>query len=389
MIKPDEKILLVDDEPRILAGLRRRLSDRFNLLGAETSAEAMKLLEEHNDIAVVVADMRMPDVDGIELLREMRLHWPEVRRIMLTANTDQSTAVAAANQGKVFRFFCKPCDTDQLAAALQDAIEEYRLSTRDKAERQTLEVKAEAGERARKAFLSTMSHELLTPLNHVLGFSQILEEKWRKKGEPEALEYLDHIRESGETLLRLVHRILEIARLSSENGQRTRTLLETAPIIREEIAKLRPVAATRNVSISFHAPSQPVYIEANDHDFRLALTELLDNAIKFNCVDGHVGVVLGCSGEEAAIRIADTGVGIGGSHVEQAFGPFYRPGNSDTRQFKGMGVGLTLAALFATAHGGRLMIDNRRNNGTSVTLSVKRAIVNQQPANEYAHPQSA
>lgn len=389
MTKPDEKILLVDDEPRILAGLRRRLSDRFNLLSAETSGDAMKLLDEHNDIAAVVADMRMPDLDGIELLREMRLHWPDVRRIMLTANTDQATAVAAANQGKVFRFFCKPCDTDQLAAALQDAIEEFRLATRDRVERQTLEIKAEAGERARKAFLSTMSHELLTPLNHVLGFSQILEHKWRQKGEPEALEYLDHIRESGQTLLRLVHRILEIARLSSENGQRKRSLLETAPIIREEIAKLRPVAATRNVSISFHAPSQPVFVEANEHDFRLALTELLDNAIKFNCVDGHVGVVLGFSGKEVGIRIADTGVGIGGNQKEQAFGAFGQPENSDTRQFKGMGVGLTLAALFATAHGGRLTIDNRRNNGTSVTLSLCQANAKQQPEGEFAHPKTA
>ncbi|MEJ2125178.1 MAG: response regulator, partial [Alphaproteobacteria bacterium] len=206
MPKLEEKVLLVDNEPRILAGLRRRLSSHFNLLTAESCAETMKLLEEHNDIAAVVADIRMPDMDGIELLREMRLHWPDVRRIVLTGNTDQSTAVAAANQGKVYRFFTKPCDTDQLAAALHDALEEYRLTTHDKAARQTLEVQAEAGERARKAFLSNMSHELLTPLNHVIGFSEVLEQRWRDKGETETLEYLDHIRESGHALMRFVHR---------------------------------------------------------------------------------------------------------------------------------------------------------------------------------------
>jgi signal transduction histidine kinase len=387
MPKPEEKVLLADNEPRILAGLRRRLSLHFNLLTAESGAEAIKLLEEHGDIAAVVADLRMPDMDGIELLREMRLHWPEVRRITLTGNTDQATAVAAANQGKVFRFFTKPCDTDQLAAALQDAIEEYRLTTHDKVERQTLEIKAEAGERARKAFLSNMSHELLTPLNHVIGFSEVLEQRWRDKGEPDSLEYLDHIRESGHALLRLVHRILEISRLSSEDNQQKRSILEVAPIVREEISKLRTQATERNVTISFHAPMQPFYIVANEHDLRLALTELLDNAIKFNRVDGHVGVAISHSGDEITIRIADTGIGMGENKLaktSEANGSC-----DDTHQFHGIGIGLTLAALFATSQGGKLTIDNRRGNGTLVMLSLKRATKREKPSDQSMHVRSA
>ncbi len=386
MPKPEEKVLLVDNEPRILAGLRRRLSNHFNLLSAETGAETIKLLEKHNDIAAVVADLRMPDMDGIELLREMRLHWPDVRRIVLTGNTDQSTAVAAANQGKVYRFFTKPCDTDQLAAALQDAIEEYRLATRDKVERQTLEILAEAGERARKAFLSNMSHELLTPLNHVIGFSEVLEQRWRDKGETDALEYLDHIRESGRTLLRLVHRLLEISRLSSEENQQKRSVLEVASIVRDEISKVRPQAAERNITISFHTPMQPFYTVANEHDLRLALTELLDNAVKFNRVDGHVGVAISHSGDEITVRIADTGIGMGESKLAKV-GQTKIPCD-DTHQFRGIGIGLTLAALFATSQGGKLAIDNRRDNGTLVMLSLKRATTREKASEQSMHAQS-
>lgn len=370
MSMPEEKILIVDDEPRVLTGLRRRLMDRFNILTTESAREALEILGSHDDIAAVVADMRMPETNGIELLREMRLHWPEVRRLMLTGNTDQATAIAAANQGKVFRFFAKPCDTDQLAAALQDAIEEYRTATQDMRNRKTLEIKAEAGERARQAFLSTMSHELLTPLNHVLGFSALLEHQWRKRGETESLEYLDHIREGGETLLRMVRRVLEIARMSSDNDPRKRAVLEVTAIIGDEIAKLRPEAEKHDISLSFHAGSHPLYIEASEYELRLALVELLDNAVKYNKAGGHVGVSLSFNDEEVLIRIVDTGIGIAGKDAERALGAFYA--SSEEGGCAGIGLGLTLAALFATAQGGKLSIESRRTNGTAVILSLRR-----------------
>lgn len=373
MSQSDEKVLLVDDEPRVLSGLQRRLMDRFDILTAENASKALDILSQRNDIAAVVADMRMPETNGIELLRQMRLHWPEVRRLMLTGNTDQSTAIAAANQGKVFRFFTKPCDTDQLAAALRDAIEEYRTATQDKKERQTLEIKAEAGERARQAFLSTMSHELLTPLNHVLGFSAILEQQWRKRGETESLEYLDHIREGGETLLRMVRRVLEIARMSSDSEQRKRELLEVTGIIGEEIAKLRPEAEKRMISLSFHAGPCALYLEAADYELRLALAELLDNALKFNKPGGHVGVALSATPEEITIRIVDTGIGIAGVDAERALGAFYASEDKERRGRGSIGLGLTLAALFATAQGGKLSIESRRRGGTAVILTLRRA----------------
>lgn len=397
MSQCEEKILLVDDEPRVLSGLQRRLMDHFDILTAQSASEALDILSHRNDIAAVVADMRMPETNGIELLRQMRLHWPEVRRLMLTGNTDQATAIVAANQGKVFRFFTKPCDTDQLAGALYDAIEEFRTATQDKQERKTLEIKAEAGERARQAFLSTMSHELLTPLNHVLGFSAILEQQWRKRGETEALEYLDHIREGGETLLRMVRRVLEIARLSSDSDQRKREILEVTGIISEEIAKLRPDAEHRLISLSFHAGSHALYIQASDYELRLALRELLDNAMKFNKPGGHVGVALSAAPEVVTIRIVDTGIGIEGNEAQRALGAFYATESKEKRG-GAIGLGLTLAALFATAQGGQLSIESRRRGGTAVTLTLKRAAApvtipgtdeDAPHDNEYRLPQSA
>ena len=372
MRKPDERILLVDDEPRVLAGLRRRLSDRFHVLTSESAAEAITLLEGGNGIGAILADMRMPERNGVDLLSEAGRRWPKIRRLMLTGNMDQETAIAAVNAGRVFRFFRKPCDADRLAEALGEALEEYRFATRIIEERQILEIKAKAGDSARRSFLSMMSHELLTPLNHVLGFSAMLEIKLRQQSEPEALEYLTHIKDAGEDLVRMVHRVLEIARLTSGDLRRDHQIFDVTPILIEEIDRLRKRATQRNITVSFQAAPQPVFVQTSEYEFRLALNELFDNAVKFNRDNGHVGVAVGFTDDEVTIRIADAGIGMAPDTVEKALGVFFREEDEYHRRFEGIGLGLTLVALFAQSNQGRLAIESERDRGTAIMLSMNR-----------------
>jgi len=372
MHKPDERVLLVDDDPRVLAGLRRRLSDRFHLLTATSAAEAITMLEGGNSIGAILADMRMPGRNGAELLSETRRRWPEVRRLMLTGNTDHETPIAAVNDGRVFRFFRKPCDADLLAEGLNEALEEYRFATRSIGELQILEIRAKAGERARRSFLSTMSHELLTPLNHVLGFSQMLELKLRQQGEPEALEYLTYIKGSGEDLVRMVHRVLEIARVTSGDLPREQQHLDITSTLIDEVDRIRAKAAARNVTVSFQAASEPIFAKTNEYELSLALRELFDNALKFNRDNGHIAAAIGSAKGEVTIRIADTGVGMAQETIEKALGVFFQDAHSDTHRSGGVGLGLTLVALFAQSNGGRLSIESQRDSGTAMMLTLNR-----------------
>ena len=370
MSQPDEKVLLVDDEPRLLAGLRRRLSDRFQILTAESAAEAIAILESGENVGAIVSDMRMPCRDGLDLLIEVSERWPNIRRLMLTGNNDQDTAMAAVNRGRVFRFFRKPCDADQLAEALREAIEEYRFVTGAAAERHSLELKAQSGARSRKAFLSTMSHELLTPLNHILGFSSMLEMKLKDKDESEALEYLDHIKDSGETLLRLVQRVLEIVRYTSGDPGRDMQITETTGLIAEELNQLREKAETGNVNISFQSPADPIYVRTNAYEMRLALRELLDNAVKFNQAGGYVSVAVSGADGQLVIRIADNGIGMTQNTVDQALGIFSQGDDGISRRFGGVGLGLTFVALYANANRGRVTIQSEQGSGTTIMLTM-------------------
>ncbi|NJM34982.1 MAG: hybrid sensor histidine kinase/response regulator [Rhodomicrobium sp.] len=369
----EEKILLVDDEPRVLSGLRRRLSGRFDILTAESADEAIRILASGETVGAILADMRMPGRDGVDLLMEAERRWPNIRRLMLTGNTDQDTAIAAVNRGRVCRFFRKPCDTDELALALAEALQEYRFVTEAQTERRILERKAQSGDRARRSFLSTMSHELLTPLNHMIGFTSMLELKLQHTDENEAMEYLGHIKDSGESLLQMVRRVLEMSRLMSEELRHEKEIVDVAAIIREEIEKLRALADERGVGIAFQTAPEPYFAELSGHELRFALRELLDNAVKYNNPGGHVSVAVGASPEWLTVRIADNGMGIAEDAIERARGLLSEAPDCDVVRFGGLGLGLSFVMLFARANDGAIEIESSAGEGTAIMLTLARA----------------
>jgi DNA-binding NtrC family response regulator len=124
-----EKILLVDDEPSVLEGYQRLLRQEFQLETAVGGEEALDKLTVSGPYAVLVADMRMPGMDGAQLLAKVMVKFPATIRIMLTGNLDIQTAVRAINEGSIYRFLTKPCEKETLISTLQAALVQYRLSS--------------------------------------------------------------------------------------------------------------------------------------------------------------------------------------------------------------------------------------------------------------------
>ncbi len=124
-----EKVLCVDDELNILLSLQRQLRKQFHLESALGPEKALAAIERDGPFAVVVSDLQMPGMNGLELLARIKELSPDTVRIMLTGQADLDTAIAAVNQGNIFRFLTKPCSAEQLAATLDAAIEQHRLVT--------------------------------------------------------------------------------------------------------------------------------------------------------------------------------------------------------------------------------------------------------------------
>jgi response regulator RpfG family c-di-GMP phosphodiesterase len=127
-----ERILCVDDDPVVLQAYQRALRKRFHIEPAFGGEEALRAIAEQGPYAVVVSDMRMPGMNGVELLVRISEIAPNTVRMMLTGNVDQETALEAVNQGHIFRFMTKPCPTDVFASALDAGLAQYRLVTAER-----------------------------------------------------------------------------------------------------------------------------------------------------------------------------------------------------------------------------------------------------------------
>ncbi len=127
-----DKILCVDDEQNVLDGYNRLLRREFQIDTASGGEQALKLIQEKGPYAVIVTDMRMPGMDGVQFLAHANQLAPATVRIMLSGNADQQTAVEALNEGHIFRYLTKPCSPETLKKSLQDAIHQHRLIRAEK-----------------------------------------------------------------------------------------------------------------------------------------------------------------------------------------------------------------------------------------------------------------
>ena len=164
-----ENILLVDDEQNVLNGYRRSLRGRFEVDTALSAAEAFEKIDRHGAYPVVISDMRMPNMNGVEFLARLKERHPDTVRVLLTGNSDQATAVQAINRGDVFRFLNKPCPPDELGATVATAIEHHRL----------LKVERDLLENTVKGAVATLVELLSLVRPEVLGQTMRLREQLR------------------------------------------------------------------------------------------------------------------------------------------------------------------------------------------------------------------
>ncbi|WP_056679011.1 HD domain-containing phosphohydrolase [Angustibacter sp. Root456] len=126
------RVLLVDDEIAIVDALRRQLRRQFDVTTATSGAAALEILADSDPFAVVLSDMRMPGMDGATFLARVREQYPDTVRMLLTGQADMQSAIAAINDGQIYRFLSKPCPTDALTTALNDGSALHQQITAEK-----------------------------------------------------------------------------------------------------------------------------------------------------------------------------------------------------------------------------------------------------------------
>jgi len=367
------KVLLVDDEPRILSALTRRLSTDFDVVAFEKPAEALDYIKSSENLSVIVADMRMPEMSGLELLRASQACKPGIKRIMLTGNSDQKTAIDAINHGNVYRFLRKPCDAEVVKNAIQSAIEDTQFS-----EASIDELAAKMAEQrgtkpeAQNMFLSVMSEELRTPLSQVITISDTLNDRTADYTERTKARMLRQIGESGKKALCQVDRILTFVKLQSQTiVPKEFETVDIAQILKQEINSFRTEAGERDVTLSVEVEEKYIPIISLRENVKTAIRETLANAVKFNKSSGHISVQLISNGTRAALRISNSGPKLPGSKMTGEETVFKDSDFELNRENYGIGLGLSLIKTAAASGGFKCDLWPRPTGGAWMTFVFK------------------
>ncbi|MEO0429504.1 MAG: hybrid sensor histidine kinase/response regulator [Pseudomonadota bacterium] len=373
MSAPTEHILLVDDEERVLSALRRRLRTEFQIHTASSGAQALTALDNEPAIAVVVADMQMPGMNGIELLRAVQDRFPKVRRIMLTGNADLETAIAAINEGKVDRFLRKPCEASELSAAIHQALSEYAFQQRHAEPSPEAPRDIDTGRIACDAFVTLVCRNLRAPLSEIAALEGALEKHPPRAHHAESFDKLVQLKRSGESMLRLIDRVLDFSRLRSEAPDLDP--IERADVIEiltQEVEAIRFRAARTDVTLQVNSLRRTALVQANEEELRLALRELLSNAVKFSAGKGHISAMVKCEGQSVAVSIINGGWGVSPVMEELMERPFWQTGPGLASPSEQIGLGLARVATIAELNHARFTIKALPKGGSQAILIFER-----------------
>ncbi|AAM06772.1 PAS domain S-box protein [Methanosarcina acetivorans] len=241
------------------------------------------------------------------------------------------------------------------------------ITVRKKAEEALINAKtaAEVANRTKSEFLTNMSHELKTPLNSIIGFSDLLKEEIAGPLNEKQSRYVQFISSSGKNLLEIINDILDLSKAESGEEDLNVEKFSVDESINKVISVVLPQAQEKNIILNYQSENRTLWITADEGKFRQIMENLLSNAIKFTPAGGSIDVTLKQEGLLVTIEVKDTGIGIPEDSFEKIFKPFIQIDSSLSRNFEGTGLGLTLVKKYVEMHGGNIYVESKIGEGSS------------------------
>jgi len=223
---------------------------------------------------------------------------------------------------------------------------------------------------AKDELVTTVSHELRTPLTSIVGYTELLQER---QPTPEQQRLLSSIQRNGQRLLGLCDDLLVLGGLQSGEAHELRETVDLDLVVADAMDAMRPIAAGRAIVLTQVPSTRPVLVVGDPGQLERVLLNLLGNAVKFTEDGGGVECGVEVHGDEAWLHVTDTGIGIPAAEQPAMFQPFFRSSTSRQRGIQGTGLGLSIAAAIVEAHGGRIDVRSAPQEGTTVTVRLRRA----------------
>ncbi len=216
-------------------------------------------------------------------------------------------------------------------------------------------------------FLANISHELRTPLTSIIGFSEVVLNE--AKLNEEQKDYLETILRNGEILLKLINDILELSRLDAGKSKLYLSEFNIRDVINKTLKIISPLSKDRNIWISLNIGDIPKIV-ADEDKITEVLLNLLSNAIKFNIENGKINVKAFRIDDHLRVEIEDSGIGIKQEDLDIIFDEFRQLDSSETKNYRGTGLGLPISRHYVEMHGGLLWAESEPGKGSTFIFEI-------------------
>jgi signal transduction histidine kinase len=374
------RVLVVDDElgmrmavARVLGTFAVHLDEeiggeiRFEAQTAESGEEAMALMASQGAPDLLLLDIKMPGISGLEVLARMNERNLRPLTVMITAYATLETAIDATKRG-AHDFLPKPFTPDELRVAVRRAVK--HLMVQRQAQRLSEEKR-----QVRFQFISVLGHELKAPLAAIEGYLQILRDGTAGQSPATIEQVVQRALVRAHGMRKLISDLLDLTRI--ESGQKRREFggLNLREIAQGALDGVTQAAGARAITLALHAPER-VPVVADRGEMEIIFNNLVSNAVKYNRDGGRVDVTI--EPDDAGrirIAVADTGIGLTKEDASRLFQEFVRIKNDRTRAIAGTGLGLSIVRKLAQLYQGDATVESEPGVGSTfmVTLDVTTA----------------
>jgi len=370
----DIRLLLIDDEDEFRKTIANRLARRgFSPAQAGTGEEGLALLDRET-VDVVVLDVKMPGMNGIEVLEVIKKKHPKTEIILLTGHATTQDGVEGIKLG-AFDYLMKPVELEHLIGKIRQAYEKILREDEKAAEaefRKKIEQQMVSCERL--ASLGTLAagvaHEINNPLaiiKEATGWMKLILNKQEAAGmaRKEDLEKaLGKIENSVERVRRITHQLLGFVR----KEESALSEVDLAALVEEAVAMVAQEASHKDIEISQQVDPSAEKLWSDPYQLRQVLLNLLTNSVHATDRGGRISVTVENRGEEIAMTVKDTGKGIPKENLERIFEPFF----STKPPGQGTGLGLFVSRGIVEKLCGRIEVESQLGKGSSFCVILPR-----------------
>lgn len=368
MEKKDIKILVVEDEEIIRVMFQQSfLNWGFQVDMAENGKMALEMCQE-NSYHIVVTDLNMPIMNGMELLKRIKSRWPFTEVVVITGFATIESAIEAMKLG-AYDFILKPVNFDQVQFTINKCFQKIGAQA-ENTELRELNARLIELNELKDKFIYITNHEIRTPLTILKGYLEILRDLISDADE-ETNEVLEILENTANELHDLVDRMHMLEGLEQSSAPLREDLVDLKEVIQKVYREVSGLYQSRNIDLKVYMDKNPLVIKGDYRQVRFVLRELLQNALKFTPDGGKVSVKLELVNREIHYSVKDTGIGIPFEKQEMVFEKFYEIQDvvnhkTSDQEFMGggLGIGLSLVKEMVNGMKGRINLESEPGEGS-------------------------